>query len=257
MLEFQRRLSALSVVFSFSSEIASKAMTIMLNDNKFLDNQLIRWGRRVKLDTWNNFDPIDLMFLLSGVPIRNSNDFDIVKITDLMLHPIPEIRKFAIQNSRDKIELKHPAGFEIVNYIENNPQIISGDQLVSLFAIMHDPDKTYEEKKGLIISFIDSKPDLNITEKLLLGTSKSKSSSPLDALLLMYLSESSWSPDLASLLKLSEHPDKVTRMFAYKKIFELDDKDNALLLLKSAYEKESVNEFKDQLKDLISALSVN
>ncbi len=256
-VDFQRRISALSVVYSFSSDTAKKLLDSILHSPNFsVKNKYTEWGRRVRLDLWEQVDAVDKLFLLAGVPIKNGSHLDPVTVTDLFLHPAPDVRKFAIQLGLDKIEFQHPASLEVLQYLQDNPERVNEDQLVSLVTILHDPEKTFKEKRGIVSSFIESKPDIEVCKKMLLGTSRQKNISPLDAVLLMYLSDAGWSPDPSELLLLSEHPDKVTRIFAYKKLFELDDSEHALLLLKGAYEREKVPEFKGQLKDLIHVLSV-
>jgi hypothetical protein len=255
--DFKRRTSAVAVALSLNRDSSRQLLdTVLYHPNFAVSNEYTDWAKKIQLEKWQSIDPIDQLFLLAGVPIKNSSHLETAEIADLFMHPEAEIRKFAIQLSLDKIEFRHPAAMDILQSIQDEPELFTPEQLVSLLAILVDPGKASTEKKELLMSFLHSDPDISICKKMLLATAGGNSGTDsLDSYLAMYLVKANWDPNPSELLILSEHRDKVARMYAYKKLFELEDTKHAILLLKGALEKEKLPEYREQLKELIQALS--
>jgi len=254
-VEFSRRISALSVAYSHNNEHARKLLDIIIaHPNLALSTPEVLWAKKVDLMAWSDVEYVDQLFLLAGVPLRKEKKLDAPTIAKLFLNPSPRIRSYAAGLAVDAIQFKHPAATKLLVAIQAAPELLSGEQLVMLGQILEDPEKTIDTHRRVVHSFISSKPPVDIAKMLLLSTATSKSGSALDGALSVYLTEKDWSPDAGELLKLSTHPDRVTRMFAYQKIFQFEDKENAKLLLKEALNKEVVPEFKEQLESLIETL---
>lgn len=253
--EFSRRISSLSVAYSHNNEHARKLLDIIIaHPNLALSTPEVLWAKKVDLMAWSDVEYVDQLFLLAGVPLRKEKKLDAPTIAKLFLNPSPRIRSYAAGLAVDAIRFKHPAATKLLGAIQAAPELLTGEQLVMLGQILEDPEKTIDIHRRVVHSFISSKPPVDIAKMLLLSTATSKSGSALDGALSVYLTEKDWSPDAGELLKLSTHPDRVTRMFAYQKIFQFEDKGNAKLLLKEALSKEVVPEFKEQLESLIKTL---
>ena len=255
--DFKRRMSALAILFSSQPENARKVIDVItLHPNLALNNQEVIWAKKVSLVDWQEIDPSDKLFLLAGVPLRGNNSLSAASVAKLFLNPSPRVRGFAAGLALEKIQFLHKGAPEILQMIQNAPDMLSQDQLVMLGQILEDPKKTAEAHRKIVQSFIASNPPVDIAKHLLISSATEVESTILDSALGIYLGEKGWVPNDTELQILSHHPDKVTRMFAYQTIFTTIKGPKAIELLKKSLTKENDMEYKSQLKDMIAKLQM-
>ncbi len=253
--DFERRLSAIAVMYSINSVESLKVLdTIINHPNVSLSIPTTDWAKKVDLISWNGIDASDKLFLTAGVALRPEKKLTIEQIARLFLNPSPRVRGYAAGLSINQISFKHKGAIEVLTLINKVPDIISAMQLTMLGQILEDPDKTIDAHIKVIRNFIGSEPPMEIAKTLLLSSVESSSNTILDASLSAYLNEKGWVPDQAELKILVNHHDKVARMLAYQAIFKAKESKENLNLLKECLAKESVQEFKEQLKTMIEKL---
>lgn len=253
--DFERRLSAIAVMFSINSVESLKVLDTILNHpNVALNIPATNWAKKVDLVNWNGIDASDKLFLTAGVALRPDKELSIEQIARLFLNPSAKVRGFAAGLSIHQIPFKHKGAIEVLTLVHKVPDIISSYQLTMLGQILEDPNKTMESHIQVIKKFIESEPPIEIAKILLLSNASSNSQNILDGSLSSYLNEKGWQPDLAELKLLVNHHDKVARMFAYQVIFKSQQRDASLTWLKECIAKESEPEFKQQLQFMIERL---
>ncbi len=254
--DFERRLSSLAVMFSANSDESLKILDIILNHpNVAIENPATAWAKKVDLLSWDGIEASDKLFLIAGVALRPDKVLSVGQIARMFLNPSPRVRKYAVGLSIHQIPFKHKGALEVLTLVQNVPDILSADQLTLLAQILEDPDRTVSTHMKVVQSFISSEPPIDIVKTLLLANWDSKVESIIDGSLSAYLSERGWIPDANELDILVKHHDKVARMYAYQRIFLLDDKAKAANLLKRAFVSEGSKEFKEQLKIMIDQLA--
>lgn len=251
------RLRALALFASQDRTFARSILDKLLNrPNVKLDHPIIQWGMAVRLTTWQELDSNDQLFILAG--IVPPGELKETVFLQMLAHPLPEVRKVALENTLERIPLMHPGKVAVLNILIKNPEILTAKQTLDLAVMLEQPKKASPE---MIRSFVsgftaENTRALRILETLLISTAGEPSATKLDTEISIHLAMVGWEPDVDILRKLVFHPDRHTRLFAYMKVFALNDKSTAKSILTAAREKESIEDFKSRLDLMLTSLSL-
>lgn len=245
-----RRLSVFAFMYSQDNSRAESVLNILLNDPEVkIEDPNILWGKQWELNSWDELEASDKLFVLAGVaPSRELRPQNIGK---LFSHPARGLRTYAIEKSLDRISFSHPGAKEVFAILKTNPELLNGDDTLRLALLLENPAKVTTQ---IVRGWLKSEPPLEIIAPLLLATAQEKTATKLDFEFARYLKEKKWNPDVPTLSRLYAHPDSFTRVMAYSKTFELEDKETAYMFLERAKESESEKEFKDQIDSMLKVL---
>lgn len=245
-----RRISVFAFMYSQDNQRAENLLNIILNDPKVnIEDPNINWGKDWGLYSWEELEASDKLFVLAGVaPSRELRPQNIGK---LFSHPSRSLRTYAIEQSLDRITFRHPGAKEVFDILKENPVMLNGDDTLRLALFLENPQRVTTER---IRGWLQSSPPVELISKLLLATAGEKEATKLDFEFARYLKQQNWSPDVTMLSKLYNHPDGFTRMFAYSKTYQLDDKETAYMFLQRASESENDEEFKKQILSMLEIL---
>ena len=225
--------------------------TLLSHPNLKVEDERIFWAKRWKLDSWSEIGAIEKLFLLAGViPAKASLSAE--HLGQMFAHPDARIRAHAMKQAADQIDLGHPGAYEVLLYLSENPVILDSEQTLQLARMLESPDKVSSE---LIREWLVRSPDLGLVELLIRTSAKNSKETKLDFELGRYLSKQAWEPSLKSLEILSGHPDDLTRMLAYTKLFERRKFADVSKILLNAYTKEKKPDFKKQLQQMLKTFS--
>ncbi|MBP9839094.1 MAG: hypothetical protein KBC84_10330, partial [Proteobacteria bacterium] len=246
------KLQALNEALSSDENKAQLSLELILRNTLLanIKDESIDWARAFNLLDWKELKATEKLSLLAGrIPKSIISEQNVAK---LVTHPALIIRSYAFSLIPTAMKLQHPASLDILQKLQNKPDIISPDQSLQLFRILVNPSKI--DPLDIKI-WIESTPSIEILESLLLSSAAEIEATPVDTAVAASLKNRAWSPSLDVLRKLSVHPDKFTRMYCYNLIFNLTDKETARELLNIAHNKEKEADYKSQLEEMLSNLS--
>jgi len=234
--ETEPRLRALAILLS-GERIKSKQLVEMLlnHPNRKLDHELILWGIKVKLTTWGDVDASGQLFILAGLPATSA--LTPAEYVQLLAHPAPITRQYAISKIIDLIPLGHPGAVPFLIKLKEKPELLTGKQTIELAQFLEMPERATRESVQV---WCETEPDPTVMAELLASSAKQASATPFDSNLSICLQHSKWKPSLEILKRLATHPDDLTRIFAFTKVAELgvNDRKSAIAILSVALKKE-------------------
>jgi serine/threonine protein kinase len=246
------RLRAVSILLADSRLKAQQLIELLLNHpNLTLDHDIIRWGIKMKLNTWSSHPPTDQLFILAG--IKPPSELSRLEYVQLLAHPVSKMRKLAIDGVINSIPLAHPGAVPFFNRLKENPDLLGGNQTLEIAQFLEKPDNVTREAMQ---TWCSSRPNPSLIADLLAATSDRNTATAFDANLSLCLQQSAWEPTVDQLRRLSHHPDSLTRVFIYTKLLELGGKEPALALeiFTDALVKEPREDLRKQLELNISSL---
>ena len=245
------RLQALALIYSHDNQLAKLVLDLMLNHPNFaLDIPETNWARSWNLTQWQELEPADQLLLLAGVPPRSlSRTEDIVK---LLMHPAAKLRVFAVTQVLERVSLKHPGAVALLTRLQEEPDLLTPEQLFRLLGILEQPAKV---KLSRVKVWLESSPPQSIVAELLLASAKEQAGTKVDTLFANYLRERRWRGAEAELAALSQHPDPLSRLFSYDQIYRNLSEKRAEDLLGQALTYETEPRFKVQLKSMLQQLN--
>jgi len=248
----ETRLRALAIMFS-SERIKSRQLITMLLDhpNLRLDHELIRWGIMVKLTSWSELDSTGQLFILAGIPMRSK--LSPAENVQLLAHPLPVIRKSAIDEIVNTIPLAHPGAMPFLRKLKERPEMLSGKQTIEIAQFLEKPSSATKEG---VQAWCDTKPNPELLADLLSSTSNQQQSTPFDANLSLCLQRSEWQPNLDVLRGLVTHPDSLTRVWVYTKLSDegLKNPSAVIDILSSALQTEARADLRQQIESIIGLI---
>jgi len=248
----ERRLRALAILLAESRVKAQQLVELLLNHpNLRLDHELIRWGIKVKLNTWTDHPATDQLFILSG--LKPPSPLGRLEYVQLLAHPAPKMRQIAIEGVINQIPLAHPGAVPILNKLKENPELLSGSQTLELAQFLEKPEKATRES---VQHWCETRPTSSVMADLLSSTADQAASTTLDSNLSLCLQSADWKPTIDQLRRLSHHPDSLTRVFIYTKLLDLGNRDPGLALeiYTDALAREKREDLRKQLELNISSL---
>ena len=245
-----KRLRAFAVLFSYDNNLARRALKVLIeHPNMVIDHEYIEWGRRWSLGSWRDTEDTEKLFLLAG--IQPSSPVGTAHIGKLFAHPARAVRAHAIDFTLENIKLRHPGAYDVLRYLKEQPEILTAKQTVQLAQIIEDPERVRKEH---IAQWFDSKPPVSLVEMLLVATANEKRATRVDFAAASYLKANNWNPGTDLLHKLLHHPEDLTRLFIYNRVYTLSDSEMALIMLEKARNAEKNSTFKKQLTEMTEAL---
>jgi hypothetical protein len=189
-----------------------------------------------------------------GIPPVNRN-LKSVYYVELLAHPLPIIRKLAIEGVIDQIPLAHPAAVPVLRALKERPELLNGLQTIELTQFLEKPSSATREN---VQAWCDTNPSPFLMAELLASTADQPTSTSFDANLSLCLQHTDWTPSVDQLRKLVHHPDSLTRVFVYAKLGELGQKDpnTALEIFTGALRREPREDLKRQIELNISSLKL-
>lgn len=251
------RLRSLAILFSTDRIHAAQTMELLLNHpNITLDHEYIRWGIRVKLNAWSNFQPHDQLLILAGLKPSSPEAVTPTQTVQLLAHPSAKLRQFAIQGIINQIPLAHPAAVPFLNTLKERPEMLTGRQTIELAQFLEKPERATREA---VQGWCETKPSMAIMAELLASTASQPAATSFDSNLSLCLQNANWEPSLEGLKKLSHHPDDLTRIFIYRKVLDLGkiDPSNALGIFTDALQREKREDLRKLLEGNIASLKPN
>ncbi len=236
------RLKALSVMVSYDDLIATKVLDVLINQ-KVIENEEVKWANTWDLINWGELSSADRLFILAGINPTSRLTVDRVKL--LFTHPNPKIRAFAIETAKEKISFKHAGSKRVFDLLKQNPELLTGEQLLRLAEILQDPTQVTDDR---VKTWLSTEPAVEIVAAMLIG-----SDSKIDTWFSYYLKQKAWLPDTSTIIKLTKHKDNYTRLYSYtalqNRIVNGDVKQaDAKLILESALANETEADFITQLE---------
>ena len=247
------RLTALAKLFSLDQGLAKQLLDVLLNHpNIRLDHEIVRWGTAVKLINWRDLSSNDQLFILAGIP--PSKEISVVSVVQLLAHPVARMRQYAIENVLNRIKLGHPGATAVLTELKANPDLLNAKQTLDLARFLERPETAPTES---VRTWLETKPAPVLLEKLIVASADVPPPTAFDSDVSAYLQKNGWNPDVETLKKLAHHPERLTRFFAYTRIFALPDAKLKLQLLSDALAKEQVDEFRQQLEIMVTSLKIH
>ncbi len=244
------RLRALAILFSQDAQSARKILDILLNHpNIEVQHEIVGWAKTSDLLSWQEINSSDQLLILAGIP--SAEPVRVENIGKMFAHPEPAMRAFAIKRAVEEIKFSHPAAYLALKMLSDDPKLLDPKQTVQLANFLESPAKANPQE---VRTWLASNPSKDLVLNVVMALGPEQATTPFDFELSRYLQQSGWKPSPEELKKLIRHPEKLTRFFAYKTLFESPDTDGALRLLKEAVKYESAEEFQQQLKFMISSL---
>ena len=241
------RAQALAMITSRSSELSEKTLNILLSQPQLLSS--IPWARAFKINEWVEVPASQKLLIAVGMIPSVSLSAD--RLGKLLGHPSPVIRGYAAGQLKELVHFEHPGAVVVLEKIRLNGAITTPEQLVGLARIL-------AMKAPYDLQFLNRwmqlNPDPTIMSALLIATSKNKSASALDTALVAALQKSSWSADIEELRRLSQHPDRNARLYAFGQIYKLNDREVARDLLEFALGDEKDEQCRTSLTEMLNAL---
>lgn len=246
-----RRLRALALMFSQSNAVARPILDILLrHPNISLEIQQVKWARESDLGNWSELDSGDQLMVLAGFPpSKVPNDGNLER---LLSHPAGSLRALAIQKLLDRQKFAHPGSYKALKLVESNPILLSPKATAQLVQMLKDPSRV---KLALVKEWTNSGPPQSLIAELLLSTHDQPEATELDAGLASYLNAKGYKLEPSALRTLSQHPDRITRLFAYNEIYQLEDHETSMQFLSTARKTESDPELMRQLDQMLLDLS--
>ena len=236
----QAKLAALATATSDNQLLAGKLLlAIVRHPVRPIKNDFAEWGQRVDLLGMTELSPVQQFFLLSGTLGDNQALLKQESIIKLLTHPSPKIRQEAIKLSLRTIQFNHPAAQEVLTMVHEQPNLLTGMQLLLLAQFMENPNPRVMDKDVMagnraIQDWLRRGVDKTLLTKIVLAGSGSKETSKLDYEVIRYLNAEGWQLTANNIRRLVNHPDYFTRMFAYTETIHLDDKKDAVSILEAA-----------------------
>ncbi|MBL7661691.1 hypothetical protein JNK13_02955 [bacterium] len=247
----ETRLRSIAQVFSQDPAQARRVLTVILSHpNLSVNDPFIAWARTWQISDWKELKVNDQLFLLAGIP--PADPLKAENIGKLFSHPSVQLRSLAIVKSLESIAFEHPGAYEVLKFVQQDAKILNAKQLVDLARLLETPSKANSE---LIDAWLATKPAQQILEILLISTSGNKQATTLDFEISRTLQKQNWEPKLTELQKLSGHPDRLTRFFAYTKLYKLEDRETAKVILSEALKHETDTEFRKQISSMVKELA--
>ncbi len=251
----ETRLRALAILL-YSERIKSKQLIELLlhHPNYRLEHELIRWGIKVNLLDWPEVDSSGQLFVLSGLPITAA--LSAPEYVQMLAHPLPKSRQFAIDKVVNLIALAHPGAVPFLKKLKEHPEILTGKQTLELAQFLEKPSIATKEA---VQTWCETNPNPSVMADLLSSTANQKNSTPFDSNLSLCLQHSTWQPSLEALKRLSTHPDSLTRVFVYTKLAEAGAQNpgKVIPILQGALSTEPRDDLRRQIELNISSLRVN
>lgn len=248
----QARLQSLAYLFSEDNSGARNLLAILFNrPNLRFDYPVMTWAKqeKVKLMDWNEVGDSDRLFVLAGIP--PASQVDQGNIIWLFLHPVADIRGYALKEAANLLPFKHPGTYQVFHEVAKKPDMLSPAQTLILAKFLAGPKQARSEE---IKQWLEASPPLSLVEQLLVTSAKEPQATRLDLELSRYLQAQGWTPKDETLKKLITHPDDLTRMFAYMKIFDNENASTSFQVLSEAKNTEKNPEFKHRLDEMIATL---
>lgn len=241
------RLRALAKIFSQDNARAKMTLDIILKSgNVPLAEPAIAWGKAFKLADWEELEVSERLLVLAGTAPAGAVSPE--HLETLCAHPSPVIRSFALRQVPAAIRFQHKGAVEALHWLAERPEALSAEQTIQLLRLLTDPAKL---ETPVISKWLESNPPVDFVASLLLSTADEKTSTELDMSLAVYLKGKGWKPPIDQLRKLSRHPDKFTRLFAYNEIYMLDDHETAREFLRMVQPNETDEENQNQLRQML------
>lgn len=247
-----KHLQALAILFSGDDANSKLLISLLLeHPNMNISIPEIIWAKEWELSKWSELEAGEQLYILAGIP--PSTKLGLENIGKMFKHPSAAIRRYAILQAIDRIKFSHPGAFDLMTMVSKSPDLLTPEQLFKLAELLENPSKTTEERMKAWFA-LEPPVSIELIAPLLVKTASQSESTKFDLWLAVYLKSRGWSPDVSALKKLSLHPDRYTRLFAYDEIFKMKDEQSALIMLKSALEKEQDQGNTTQLKEMINKL---
>jgi len=251
----ESRLRALAILL-YAERIKSKQLIEMLlnHPNLRLDHELIRWGIKVNLTSWNEIDSSGQLFILAGLPA--TGQLSAAEYVQLLAHPIPRTRQIAIEKIVNLIPLAHPGAVPFLGRLKEHPELLTGKQTLELAQFLEKPSLATKEA---VQTWCETSPNASVMAELLASTARQAQSTSFDSNLSLCLQHSNWKPSTDILRRLSSHPDSLTRIFVYTKLAELgkQEPNTAMSIFAEALTTEKREDLKRQIQLNISSLKLN
>ena len=240
---------ALSKLSESSDSLAEDVLNVIYSGTYNIDSSLISWGEGTSVVEWQELSNNDKLALVAGYD--RVAKVSVENIARLFAHPLPRIRRAAIERSIKEVPFKHRASAKILKMVAADPELLKPTQTLELASFLESPETASPAK---IEKWLENKPSMEIVVELLAGGAMHSSASVLDFELSRYVQQSSYRPKVGVLRTLANHPDELTRMYAYSKIYELSNKAMVVDILQAALVKESNPDFSVQLERMIGSL---
>jgi len=241
----QAKLAVLATATSNNPVLAEKLLTaIVKNPVRSIKNEFAEWGRRVDLIGMTELSVVQQFFLLSGTLGENRTLLKPETAVKLLTHPSPKARQEAIVLALQTIKFNHPAAQEALATAYEQPNLLTGMQLLLLAQFMENPNPKAADQDtmagGRVIQrWIHGGVDKKLLTKIVLASSGAPESSKLDYEVIRYLNSEGWQLTVNNIKKMVKHPDYFTRMFAYTETIHLDNKKEAVSILEAAQKTEN------------------
>ena len=244
------RLRVLAILFGQDLQQANKVLDILLNHpNIDLGHPLIEWARTWDLLSWDELESSDQLFVLAGIP--PAHPVLLENVPKLFAHPLPNIRGKAIKNALEEIPFSHRGAFPILRSVAEQPEILTPKQTVELAKFLESPTRA---KMKDVRAWLSRGVPESLLVELLASTAKETQATKFDFEISRKLQQGKWQPRINEMRKLSTHPDKLTRLYIYKKTYELADRTTARAILAQALKSESDSKFQQQLEMMIRSI---
>lgn len=249
--DVERRMLVVSQLFLGDEKLAGDFLHTVLNHpNQRLVSSAAVWATKRRLIAWSDLSNVDKLRILTGVVPASPVGSKIV--ASLFEHPQPSIRQYAIGRALNEIRFEHPAAVSVLAILVKEPALLGPIQTIYLAQILQNPKQEDGEK---LKKWLESNPPEFILSEMLLATSKFNDWTVVDREISIYLREHGWKPTKEQLISLIVHPEPLTRLYSYGRVYLLEDKAFALKVLKQARKLEKEEDFKSVLDLNITQLS--
>lgn len=241
-------LKALAKILSTDLDNSKLVVELLIKNPLFsgINLESLSWAKGFSLIDWQELNPNHKLSLIAGViNFKNILPENVLK---LITHPSLEVRSFALGVSLLEVKFQHPSSIEVVKMLQRKPDLLSAEQTIDLVKFLIKPNTV---DLNTFSKWLEKKPDQEILKAILLGSVDLENASPMDTVIASELKKLGWKPTVDILRKLSSHPDKFTRLFAYNELYLLEDRETAKELLGYALKSEKDEAYKEQLKQMI------
>lgn len=246
------RLATLAALFSTDESSARQLLEWVTKHQNFrVEHELIKWGRQVNLASWPGLSSNDKLFLLAGIPLKGVTSPELV--VQMLGHPSATVRQAALQKTIDLVPLQHRGALKVLAELKEQPQLLTPLQTLQLALFLIRPEVARSRE---VREWLKTPLPQKFLQTLLLESADGDRPTAFDLEVALFLQRANWEPELDELSRLSHHPVRFVRLFAYSKIFRLSDREAALKMFRAAEKRERDEELKRQLDLNMSFLSL-